>query len=123
MERGICKLCPMDKDLQDSHFLGKVVYQKLSEPSLKNPTPVMITRDTAKQSPIQIRDHVSAAYHVAPIATSEILRLSSGIFQINSLETYLRTSLEFSGFFVLGSQTVAKADSSASTSPCGFPNP
>jgi hypothetical protein len=58
MERGICKLCPIDKDLQDSHFLGKIVYQKLSEPSLKNPTPVMITRDTAKQSPIQIRDHV-----------------------------------------------------------------
>jgi hypothetical protein len=27
--RGICKLCKLQKDLQDSHFIGKAVYKKL----------------------------------------------------------------------------------------------
>src|SRR5271168_2497616 len=30
MERGICKLSLFEKDLQDSHFLGKAVYKVLS---------------------------------------------------------------------------------------------
>lgn len=58
MERGICKLCLFEKDLQDSHFVGKAVYKRLKEPSLGNPNPVIITSDYAKQSTTQVRDFV-----------------------------------------------------------------
>lgn len=56
--RGVCKLCRLEKDLQDSHFIGKVVYKKLMEPSLRNPQPVVITGKNLRQSPIQLRDYV-----------------------------------------------------------------
>lgn len=56
--RGICKLCKLEKDLQDSHFIGRAVYRKLMEPSIKNPQPVVITAKGIKQSPIQLRDDV-----------------------------------------------------------------
>ncbi len=56
--RGICKLCTLEKDLQDSHFIGRAVYRKLMEPSLRNPQPIIVTANTMKQSPIQIRDYV-----------------------------------------------------------------
>jgi hypothetical protein len=57
-KRGICKLCLLEKDLQDSHFIGKVVYKKLMEPSIKNPQPIVITSENFKQSPVQLRDDV-----------------------------------------------------------------
>jgi hypothetical protein len=56
MQRGVCKLCQSEKDLQDSHFVGKAVYKRLMEPSLSNPHPVTITSDSAKQSSKQLRD-------------------------------------------------------------------
>lgn len=58
MKLGICKLCEREKELQDSHFVGKAVYKRLMEPSLDNPYPVIITSDYAKQSPTQVRDFV-----------------------------------------------------------------
>jgi hypothetical protein len=57
-KRGICKLCLLEKDLQDSHFIGRAVYKKLMEPSIRNPQPVVITSDSFKQSPVQLRDDV-----------------------------------------------------------------
>jgi len=40
--RGVCKLCTLEKDLQDSHFIGKAVYRKLKEPSIRSPRPIVI---------------------------------------------------------------------------------
>lgn len=56
--RGVCKLCTLEKDLHDSHFIGRVIYKKLMEPSIKNPQPVVITAKNVKQSPVQLRDDV-----------------------------------------------------------------
>ena len=56
--RGICKLCLLEKDLQDSHFIGKAVYKKLMEQSITNPHPVVITNNSFKQSSVQLRDDV-----------------------------------------------------------------
>lgn len=61
MQRGICRLCQLEKDLQDSHFVGKAVYKRLREPSLRNPNPVTITTEEARQSSIQVRDYVFCA--------------------------------------------------------------
>jgi hypothetical protein len=55
MERGICKLCLFEKDLHDSHFLGKAVYKTLA--GLDSP-PIMFTNDSAMQSTEQLRDYV-----------------------------------------------------------------
>jgi hypothetical protein len=55
---GTCKLCTLKKELQDSHFIGKAVYKKLMEPSIKNPQPIVITSKNFKQSPVQLRDDV-----------------------------------------------------------------
>ncbi|MGB8476678.1 MAG: hypothetical protein WCE61_21560 [Candidatus Acidiferrum sp.] len=53
---GKCKLCTLDKELQDSHFIGRAVYKKLNEPAIKNPQPIVITSKGLKQSPVQLRD-------------------------------------------------------------------
>jgi hypothetical protein len=58
MQHRMCKLCLLEKDLQDSHFVGKAVYKRLMEPSLDNPHPVIVTSDYAKQSTTQVRDFV-----------------------------------------------------------------
>lgn len=55
MERGICRLCLLDKDLQDSHFLGKSIYRTLST---ADSPPIMLTNDSAEQSTEQLRDYV-----------------------------------------------------------------
>jgi hypothetical protein len=57
-KRGTCKLCMLEKDLQDSHFIGKAVYKKLMEPFIRNPQPIVITSENLKQSPVQLRDAV-----------------------------------------------------------------
>jgi hypothetical protein len=56
--RGICKLCLLEKELQDSHFIGRVVYKKLMEHSIRNPQPVVVTSESLRQSPQQLRDYV-----------------------------------------------------------------
>lgn len=48
----------LQKELQDSHFIGRAVYKKLMEPSLKNPQPVVITAKGLTQSPLQLRDDI-----------------------------------------------------------------
>jgi hypothetical protein len=55
MERGMCKLCLFENDLQDSHFLGKSVYKTLS--GLDSPS-IMFTNDSAMQLTGQLRDYV-----------------------------------------------------------------
>jgi hypothetical protein len=55
MERGTCKLCLLEKDLQDSHFLGRSIYKAFSLP---DSPPVMLTADVAQQSTEQLRDYV-----------------------------------------------------------------
>jgi hypothetical protein len=61
VKKGKCKLCLLDKELLDSHFVGKAVYRRLSEPSLRNPHPVMMAGDKAKQSSVQLRDYAFCA--------------------------------------------------------------
>jgi hypothetical protein len=58
MPIGKCLLCHETKDLQDSHFIGKAVYRRLSEDSLTNPHPVLLGSGTMRQSSSQMRDHL-----------------------------------------------------------------
>lgn len=58
MERGICKLCLLEKDLQNSHFIGQGVYRRLYDRSLPNPRPILFTTDEGKQTDEQIKDYV-----------------------------------------------------------------
>lgn len=58
MEFGKCKLCNLDKELMDSHFVGKAVYRRLNEPSLINPHPIIISSEGPRQSSNQVRDYV-----------------------------------------------------------------
>jgi hypothetical protein len=57
-KQGTCKLCGLDKELQDSHFVGKAVYKRSREDSTKNPNPVVFTSTGVRQSSIQLRDYV-----------------------------------------------------------------
>jgi hypothetical protein len=58
MPMGKCLLCFETKDLQDSHFIGKAVYRRLGEDSLRNPFPVLLGSGTMRQSSNQMRDYV-----------------------------------------------------------------
>ena len=59
MPIGKCLLCHQKKELQDSHFIGKAVYRRLGEDSLKNPFPVLLgSGGTMRQSSNQMRDYV-----------------------------------------------------------------
>jgi hypothetical protein len=58
MPLGKCLLCHQSKDLQDSHFIGKAVYRRLGEDSLKNPFPILLGNRTMRQSSNQMRDYV-----------------------------------------------------------------
>ena len=56
--RGICKLCLLDKELQDSHLMPRSLYKKSRNPLLKNSDPLVVTVDGAKQSSYQLTDYV-----------------------------------------------------------------
>ena len=58
MPMGKCLLCHKTKELQDSHFIGKAVYRRLGEDSLRNPFPVLLGGGTMRQSSNQMRDYV-----------------------------------------------------------------
>jgi hypothetical protein len=58
---GTCLLCNETKDLQNSHFIGKAVYRRLGEDSLKIPFPVLLGSGTMRQSSNQMRDYLFCA--------------------------------------------------------------
>jgi hypothetical protein len=55
---GKCKLCLQTKTLQDSHYLPKGAYKVNRAPALKNPNPVVLSGDEAKQVSAQLKDYV-----------------------------------------------------------------
>jgi hypothetical protein len=58
MPRGTCKLCLQEAELCDSHFLPASIYAQLRDPTLKNPNPVLMTKDISLTTSLQITDHV-----------------------------------------------------------------
>jgi hypothetical protein len=56
--RGICKLCLMQKDLQDSHLLPSSLYKKTRLIGAKNPNPVLINEKGRTSTSRQISDYV-----------------------------------------------------------------
>ena len=58
MQRGICKLCLLDADLCDSHYMPRAMYKYNRAEQLNTPHPVMVTSGTPKQGTDQVRDYV-----------------------------------------------------------------
>jgi hypothetical protein len=58
VERGICKLCLLEKDLQDSHLMAAGVYRRTLSPTEKNPHPIAITEKGLHSTSEQVRDFV-----------------------------------------------------------------
>jgi hypothetical protein len=55
---GKCKLCWLDRELVESHFMPASICAVCTEPSLKNPHPVRIAGGQAVQKPNPVTDHV-----------------------------------------------------------------
>jgi hypothetical protein len=58
MEKGTCKLCLLDADLCDSHYVPRATYKYSRAKQLKTPHPVVVSGDTARQGTDQARDYV-----------------------------------------------------------------
>ncbi len=58
MKRGKCKLCLLEKDLQDSHLMPAAVYRRTLTPDAKNQHPVAITEKGMVHTSEQVRDFV-----------------------------------------------------------------
>jgi hypothetical protein len=56
--RGICKLCLMQKDLQDSHLLPSSLYKKTRKIGAKNPNPLLMNEKGIRSTSRQISDYV-----------------------------------------------------------------
>lgn len=57
MERGICKLCFLEKDLRESHYLPRSAYKSNRARALKNQNPVVLG-SKLKQDQSQVTDYV-----------------------------------------------------------------
>lgn len=57
MPIGICKLCHLNKDLQDSHYLPRSIYKSNRAKQLKNQNPVVIGA-SIRQDQGQVTDYV-----------------------------------------------------------------
>jgi hypothetical protein len=57
----LCKLCRLDRELQESHFLPAAVYAQLREGSQKNPNPVLMTSRVSLTTSKQITGRVLCA--------------------------------------------------------------
>jgi hypothetical protein len=57
-KKGKCRLCKRTRELQDSHFMGRTLYKKLREESLRNPSPIVIAGESVDQSDAQLKDFV-----------------------------------------------------------------
>lgn len=55
---GQCQLCLEIKDLQDSHYLPKGIYKRLSGKDEKNRNPWLLSNKTAVQTSRQLRAHL-----------------------------------------------------------------
>jgi hypothetical protein len=55
MERGTCRLCLKDADLQDSHYIPRRAYSTNMAKSLKNPNPVVMSSRKLRQVSDQLR--------------------------------------------------------------------
>jgi len=55
MPVGICKLCLKEKELQDSHLLGRAVYKVIRE---EGEDPVVMTPDLIVSTSRQVRAHL-----------------------------------------------------------------
>jgi hypothetical protein len=58
VERGICKLCLLEKDLLDSHFLPAATYKSLLQPKMQNPHPYFMSPTKTVETSRQIKDYV-----------------------------------------------------------------
>lgn len=57
VERGTCKLCLQDADLQDSHYLPRRAYSTNMAKTLKNPNPVVLAGSVLRQASDQLRGY------------------------------------------------------------------
>jgi hypothetical protein len=55
MEKGTCKLCLKEAELQDSHYIPRRAYSTNMAKSLKNPNPVVMSSGKLKQVSDQLR--------------------------------------------------------------------
>lgn len=58
MPLGTCKLCQLEKELRDSHFMSKGIFAQLRTPAAKNPHPVLMTPQVSLISSQQLKDYV-----------------------------------------------------------------
>jgi len=61
MPRGICKLCLLAKDLQDSHLIPAAMYKYIRSPSKRNPNPVVVGRKVTATTSKQVTDYLLCA--------------------------------------------------------------
>jgi hypothetical protein len=57
-QRGICKLCLLEKDLQRSHLMAKSLYKKSGSDDPKQPHPLVGTKAGTRPSSYQVQDYV-----------------------------------------------------------------
>jgi hypothetical protein len=58
MKKGTCKLCLLEADLCDSHYMPRAMYKYSRAPELKTPHPVVLSGGKPKQGTAQVRDYV-----------------------------------------------------------------
>jgi|SRR5580658_1378530 hypothetical protein len=61
MQQGICKLCGLERELQNSHYMPRGLYKRLREKQRRNPNPVIITADKTFRSSNQATDYLLCA--------------------------------------------------------------
>src|ERR1039458_4038603 len=61
MPVGICKLCLMSKPLRDSHFMPRGMYKRIRDPSKRNASPVVVTRERTTKTFRQTKEYVLCA--------------------------------------------------------------
>lgn len=58
MHVSICKLCLLERDLQQSHLIPAAVYRLLNDDRTSNPNPVLVTTRTIVQTSMQTKAHL-----------------------------------------------------------------
>lgn len=61
MNTGICRLCGLEKELRESHFLPAALYKSLLQPAEENPHPYLMTPNKTIETSRQIKDFVLCA--------------------------------------------------------------
>jgi hypothetical protein len=55
---AVCKLCKLDRELRDSHYLPAAVYAQLRAEGERNPNPVIVSKRSSVATSKQITDRV-----------------------------------------------------------------